>query len=452
MVKNLDNLYAYEIANLLAENKITPIILTEYYIEKYMKSDENTKLSFSKLIIDDALKEAKLSWQRQKLEKRLSFFDGMPIAWKDVIDLSNAPALAGSNLLKHRRNTRNIDDAHIVKLAKKNGLVSLAKTGTVEFAFGGLGTNQYNTLPENLLIKGGFAPGGSSTGSATAVYSGLIPFAVGTDTAGSVRIPAAWHGLVGFKPTLNLISRKGILPLSPSYDTVGIICKCVKDTQLLFNLLAEKKFYYRNCNKEKVNISIVKDFNLNDLNSKNYNIYNDFFDLMKSKGYDLSNINIPEFKEINDCLLNIGSIVNYEAWGCWKHLLTKNQSAVDKNVISRFNLGKKIKKTDYNFLIKKIYKLRKRIEKRISNIDFLIMPTISDLPPSLNEIKDANTYIFYNNKVLNNTRIANICNFSAISIPIYKSEKSCWSISIFSKPNQDKKLLCLAEKIESILV
>ena len=129
--------------------------------------------------------------------------------------------------------------------AKNNGLISLAKTSTVEFAFGGIGTNQNCPLPENLAIKGGFAPGGSSTGSATAVFANLIPFAVGTDTAGSVRIPAAWHGLVGFKPTYNIISTKGVLPLSISYDTIGTICKSIKDTQLLFSLFANKNWVYR---------------------------------------------------------------------------------------------------------------------------------------------------------------------------------------------------------------
>ena len=106
----------------------------------------------------------------------------------------------------------NIDD-------KKNGLVTLAKTSTVEFAFGGLGINNSYKLPKNLMFsKQNLAPGGSSTGSATAVYSGLAPMSVGTDTAGSVRIPAAWHSLVGFKPSYRKISTKGVLPLSKSFD------------------------------------------------------------------------------------------------------------------------------------------------------------------------------------------------------------------------------------------
>ena len=86
------------------------------------------------------------------------------------------------------------------------------------------------------------APGGSSTGSATAVFSGLAPLSIGTDTAGSIRIPAAWHSLVGFKPSAGKISMNGVLPLSKSFDSIGTICKTVKDTKILFNILSNSKY------------------------------------------------------------------------------------------------------------------------------------------------------------------------------------------------------------------
>ena len=127
-------------------------------------------------------------------------------------------------------------------MAKKHGLISLAKTSTVEFAFGGLGLNNSNKLPNNMMFNQlKCAPGGSSTGAATAVFSGLAPLSIGTDTAGSIRIPAAWHSLVGFKPSTGIIPMNGVLPLSKSFDTVGTICKTVKDTKILFNILSNKK-------------------------------------------------------------------------------------------------------------------------------------------------------------------------------------------------------------------
>ena len=139
----------------------------------------------------------------------------MPSGWKDVIDIKNNPAFGGSKLLESMRKNLQVSDANVVLNAKKNGIIPLFKTSTVEFAFGGLGINTVKKFPKNQMIKGNYCPGGSSSGSAAAVCAGLIPFSVGTDTAGSIRIPSCWHGLVGFKPTKN-ISTEGILPLSKS--------------------------------------------------------------------------------------------------------------------------------------------------------------------------------------------------------------------------------------------
>ena len=147
-------------------------------------------------------------------------------------------------------------------MAKKNGLISLAKTSTVEFAFGGLGLNDLNKLPNNIMYSQlKCAPGGSSTGAATAVFSGLAPLSIGTDTAGSIRIPAAWHSLVGFKPSTGIIPMNGVLPLSKSYDTVGTICKTVKDTRILFNILSNKKNNQQLDFLKKIKVGFICDFN-----------------------------------------------------------------------------------------------------------------------------------------------------------------------------------------------
>ena len=115
-----------------------------------------------------------------------------------MIDIQGFPGYGGSKLLEKLRKNEKVKNARIVDIAKKNGLISLAKTSTVEFAFGGLGLNKSCKLPTNLLYNlKNYAPGGSSTGAATSVFSGLAPLSVGTDTAGSIRIPASWHSLTG---------------------------------------------------------------------------------------------------------------------------------------------------------------------------------------------------------------------------------------------------------------
>ena len=215
MNNNLKIYSAFYLGVLLERKKIDPIIILEYFLSNFKKANQNVKLSFCKVLEKQAYKEAELSWKRQKKNQRLSFFDGIPIVWKDLIDIEGFPSYGGSKLLEKLRKNEKVKNARIVDIAKKNGLISLAKTSTVEFAFGGLGLNKSCKLPTNLLYNlKKCAAGGSSTGSATAVFSGLAPLSVGTDTAGSIRIPAAWHSLTGFKPSSGMISVNGVLPLS----------------------------------------------------------------------------------------------------------------------------------------------------------------------------------------------------------------------------------------------
>ena len=245
MKKEIIKLNAYEIGYLLDRKEVDPIQLVEAFYDNYKNSSRDTTLSVSNSNFKKAKLEAERSWYRQKENKRLSFFDGIPASWKDVIDVKGMPAYGGSNVIKKLRKDYHVSDAKAVENAKKKGIVSLFKTSTVEFAFGGLGINNTVKYPKNQFLLNSYCPGGSSSGAAVSVYKNLVPLSVGTDTAGSIRIPAAWHSLIGFKPTYGSISSKGVLPLSRSYDTVGLICKCIKDIQIFYNILSKKNYKYK---------------------------------------------------------------------------------------------------------------------------------------------------------------------------------------------------------------
>ena len=301
MNNNLKNFSAFYLGSLLDRNKIDPIIILEYFLSNFKNAKDNEKLSFVKIMKKEAFKEAELSWKRQKNNERLSFLDGIPIVWKDLIDIKGFPAFAGSKLIKKLRKNDIVQSAKIVKLAKKQGLISLAKTSTVEFAFGGIGMNSSCKLPNNVMIKNRVcAPGGSSTGSATAVFSGLAPLAVGTDTAGSIRIPSAWHSLVGFKPSSKNISTKGVIPLSITYDTVGTICKSVKDTKLLYKILSYRKSDFFLETTHRIKIGNIKNFNFDSLDDLSKTKIEDLNYKIAKLGMTIKNIKVPEFKEIND--------------------------------------------------------------------------------------------------------------------------------------------------------
>ena len=451
MSGDLKKKFAYQLDSLIEKNKLDPVYLTEYLFDAYESSSKNTKLAFVNILKKQALKEAENSRKRQKTGKRLGFFDGMPISWKDVIDISYAPALAGSKVLEYSRNTRNIKDSTIFKKAKARGLISIAKTSTVEFAFGGLGLNKSNPLPYNIRLGRNYLAGGSSTGSAAAVFAGISPISVGTDTAGSVRIPAAWHGLVGFKPSYKRISKRGILPLSKTYDTVGIISKCVLDAKLLFGIISKKNLDIKDkCNKD-LKICLVKDFITQDLNAKALEEFEFSLRRISKIGYKIQESKMPEFFKINEVFKKEGYLVNYEAWNYWKNIIKFKLSDIDHNVKKRFLLGKEMKKIQIIELRNKIKKIKKDLLLRIENFDFLILPTLSINPPTLKKIDNDKNYSYYNEKVLSNTRIANIFNFSAITLPVKKIGNHFFSITLLAKSNDDERLLMLAQNIENIL-
>ncbi len=448
MKNDITKLTAYEIGILLDKNKIDPIILLELFLKNYKTAEESTKSGISKILKKEAFIAAELSWKRQKNNSRLSIFDGIPSGWKDVIDIKGYPAFGGSRLLEKLRKNIKVKDAYAVHKAKRSGVIPLFKTSTVEFAFGGLGVNSSVKYPKNQMYKALRCPGGSSSGSASSVFSNLIPIAVGTDTAGSIRIPSCWHGLVGFKPSYNNISCVGVLPLSKSYDTIGTICKTVKDSVILYGILSKDNLNFFSI-KDKCKIGIVSDFNLSNLETKDKLTFDIFINKLVNKGFNIKNIKIPEFNRANEIIEQEGGIVNYEAWNYWKESIFQGDNLIDKNVMSRFCLGKNISNKLFLKIKYKINNLKKKIYNNFDSIDFLIMPTLSIRAPRIEKITDKEKYILYNNLVLSNTRVANLFNFPAITMPI---KKNYWlSFSIFSKEKKDESLLSIAQEIENAI-
>ena len=448
MKNDITKLTAYEIGILLEKRKIDPISLLELFLENYNLAEEDTKRAVSKILKKEAFIEAKLSWERQKNNNRLSIFDGIPSGWKDVIDIKNYPAFGGSKLLKKLRKNIKVKDAYVITNARRSGIIPLFKTSTVEFAFGGLGLNSSQQYPKNQMYKDLRCPGGSSSGSAATVFSNLIPIAIGTDTAGSIRIPSCWHSLVGFKPTYNNISCKGVLPLSKSYDTVGTICKTVRDSTILYNILSKDNLNLFRI-KKKCKIGVVTDFNFSYLETKDKLIFEKFINKLVKHGFNLKNIKIPEFNIANKIIEQEGGIVNYEAWNYWKASIYKGENLIDKNVLSRFHLGKNMSDKVFLDIKYKINKLKKKIYNNFDSIDFIILPTLSIKAPEIKKITDHERYIFYNNLVLSNTRIANLFNFPAITMPI---KKNYWlSFSVFCKEKKDEILLSVAQEIENVI-
>ncbi|MED5531162.1 MAG: amidase family protein, partial [Pseudomonadota bacterium] len=231
----------------IEENRLSPLTLLEEYFYNISKQHKPENI-FTEVFKENALKEASDSQKRQRSGLRKSPLDGIPINWKDLFDIEGKACEGGSLLLAGRISKK---DADIVVNASNCGLINLGKTHLSELAFSGLGVNPKTATPPNSSKKE-IAPGGSSSGAAVATALYLSSAGIGSDTGGSVRIPAAWNNLVGFKPTHGNLSLNGALQLCPSFDTAGPITRTVQDSCYLYDALRGEK------------LKVIEESNLNE--------------------------------------------------------------------------------------------------------------------------------------------------------------------------------------------
>src|SRR3990170_3168574 len=210
--------------------------LVEQFLSRIEKHGEKLH-AFVSVYADEASRAAHAADEAVAAGYRLGPLHGVPIAVKDIVDIEGRVTTGGSKVWEKRVSPRT---ATLVQRLVRAGMIVIGKTHSVEFAMGSFGTNQHMGTPWNPWDLGTLrAPGGSSSGTGVAVAAALAPCGIGTDTGGSVRIPAAWCGIVGLKPTIGRVSVEGVLPLAHTLDTPGPLCRDVEDAALLFNVLKE---------------------------------------------------------------------------------------------------------------------------------------------------------------------------------------------------------------------
>src|SRR5712671_5701014 len=222
------------LASEIAARRLSPVDLVDALLDRIQAKDQKLH-AFVEVYRDEARLAADAAEKAIRSGHRIGPLHGIPIALKDLIEIEGRVTTGGSQVWRERRS------AYTATLAQKliaAGLIVLGKTHTVEFAMGGWGTNQHRGTPWNPWDpEVARTPGGSSSGSGVAVAAGFAPWAIGTDTGGSVRLPASWCGLSGLKTTIGRVSTHGILPLAPSLDTPGPMARSVTDAALLYDVM-----------------------------------------------------------------------------------------------------------------------------------------------------------------------------------------------------------------------
>lgn len=436
---------AYEtIASLssrLRKGSTSPVEVATQLLDRIGRLDARLH-AFIRVTPEIALAQAKAAARRARSGKA-GLLNGIPYAAKDLFDVQGLPTTAGTRLLT--RNVRKAD-ATVVSKLHAAGMVLLGKTHTVQFAYGAAGINNDHGTPHNPWHRVPHVPGGSSSGSAVAVASGLVPFALGTDTGGSVRVPAALCGIVGLKTTVGRVSRAGVYPLCWTLDSVGPITRTVEDAALVFQAMqgedAEDSSTLgirpldtlRSLKKgaKGLRVAFAETTFFDDVDPEVEKAVREAGKVFQSLGAKVTSIKVPEaaaaWAEKHRSLL-----IPAEACVWNGEFLDKHLDELDPVIGPRMLTGRNLSAPDYFLMLKHYAELRKSLETTLAGVDVLLTPaTMVPAKPVADVLAN---YMDFNWKYHRNTGIGNILDLCGVALPCGFSNSGLpIGLQIYAKP------------------
>ena len=384
--------------------------------------------SFLRLTRDRALGEARAAEAALRAGVDTGPLQGIPYAAKELFDVRGEPSTGGTHLLEHRIAR---DDAEAVRRLASAGMALIGKTHTVQLAYGMVGVNNDQGTPRNPWSRVPHATGGSSSGSAVAVAAGFVPMALGTDTGGSVRVPAALCGVVGLKTTVGQVSRAGVHPLSWTLDSVGPITRTVEDAALVYQELqgADSRDDATSRAAPRDVLSTLEDgvgglrirfaetLFFHDLDPDVERAVRDTGEVFRSLGADVDSMEVPEIAEAWT-LPKRALLVASEGIAANRKLFDEHFHELDPIVALRMAPGRELEGADYLILLRSIAELRDRLQQRLRGVDALLVPTAMVPARPLEGLdKPTQDYFDYNLKLNRNAGLGNLLGLCGVSVP-----------------------------------
>ena len=433
---------AADLGRAIGAGKLHPVELTEAFLDAIAQHPEADRI-YARVTPRRARSMAIAAAGRARAGTRIGPLDGVPISWKDNFDAAGTGCEAGSALLKGRIPER---DAEVLHTATAQGLVCLGKTHMTELAFSGLGLNPVTATPPCINFPDA-VPGGSSSGAAASVAFGLAPAAIGSDTGGSVRVPAAWNDLVGLKTTTGRLPLKGVVPLCEKFDTVGPIASTVEDCALILSALtARRAADLKGASLANARFGVLDTVALEDVREAPARGFEDAVRRMANAGATVDHFDAPEIAE---AIALAGLLFTPEAYAIWGETIEAAPQKMFPPVLERFRSGATVKATEYISAWRRLEELRKIWERRTGGFDAVLIPTSPILPPDAQRLLNEPAYFASENLLaLRNTRIGNLMGLCVLTLPT--GQLSC-GISLMGPAMQEERLLRLGAAVEHAL-
>lgn len=373
---------------------------------------------------------------------------GIPISIKDLFDEAGYTTTAGSRVLQDRPPAAK--DAPAVASLRAAGATIVGRTNMTEFAYSGVGLNPHFGTPRAPYDRmTGRIPGGSTSGGAVSVADGMCWAALGSDTGGSVRIPAAFCGLVGFKPTQGRLPSTGAFPLAPSFDSVGLIARTVNDCRYLDAAIRGTAPVSTARRLSETRIGVAAGMPFDDLEPAVSRPVEEIIRRLSARGAKVTDASSVDWAEPGR-LLARGLVTAVECRACHGDLFNR-RSEYDARVATRIEAGETVLATEYVSALQAITLLRAQIQASIAGFDVVLMPTVACVPPPIADLADDRDYFRINSRVLRNTTVANILGFCAISLPLQAPGEAPVGLMLMAPAGKDSQLLDFAQIIEEFL-
>jgi aspartyl-tRNA(Asn)/glutamyl-tRNA(Gln) amidotransferase subunit A len=433
----------------LDHGRTTSRELVEKALARIADGEGEGKRAFLKVYSDSARAEADYSDRLRKSGLRRSPVEGLPVSLKDLFDVAGDVTRAGSRILE--KNSAAKTDASAVARLRAAGAVFIGRTNMVEFAFGGVGLNPHYGTPKNPWDrKTGRVPGGSSSGAAVAQGDGMCVMALGSDTRGSIRGPAALCGVVGFKPTMRRVPREGAFPLSYTLDSVGPLANSVECCAAYDAVLSGESAPLAKMEIKGLRLLLPRSSAIEDLDEPVGKAFEGSMQKLSKAGAIISEIPVPAFDRQGEYFKG-GGFAGAEAYYIhrrWLDRLAEYDPRVGKRVI----LGRDISGADYVALGFLREEFKSGVEALAAPFDAIVMPTVPCVAPSIAETERSDEdYFRWNARILRNNGLVNFLDGCAVSLPCHERGSAPVGLMVCGTAGTDRRLLAAAAAIERAL-
>jgi aspartyl-tRNA(Asn)/glutamyl-tRNA(Gln) amidotransferase subunit A len=379
-----------------------------------------------------------------------SRYAGIPISIKDLFDIAGQVTRAGSTALKDRPAATR--DATCIARLRRAGFVLIGRTNMTEFAYSGIGMNPHYGTPRNPWEREqARVPGGSSSGAAISVADLMAHGAIGTDTGGSCRVPAAFTGLVGYKPTAHRVPRTGTVPLSATLDSIGPLARSVACCATLDAVLAhETPPDLSDRSVSGLRFAVPNTGVLEGLDTHVAAHFERSLSRLSAAGAYIEHVDMPELMQ--PAQINAqGGFSAAESYAWHRALLESRADEYDPRVRVRIQQGANMSAADYIDLFAARKSLITAVETRSARFDALLMPTTAIVPPRMAELESDAEFARTNSLVLRNTLIINMFDGCAISIPNHADGEPPTGLMLACRGGLDAQLFRCAAAAESVV-